>query len=105
MFKDDALPFAYPFALGSAAACAIALALYWQAPRYGRTFLLVAGTIAAQAILFLTIGRLSAWAPIFASVAAINLPLLLGSTAVLSVGIAWHGWVAGARPRAPRAIA
>lgn len=105
MFSIDALPFDYPFALGNAGACAIALALYSQAPRHGRPWLLVAGIIAAQAILFLTAGRLPGWAAIFASVAAINLPFLLVTTAIASVGIAWHGWVAGARPVAPRAAA
>lgn len=102
VFKDDALPFDYPFAIGNAAACAIALALYWQAPKHGRPFLLIAGIIAAQAILFLTIGRLAAWAPLFAKVSAVNLPLLLTVTAIVSLGIAWHGWLAGVRPVAPR---
>ena len=103
MFGEDSLPFDYPFAVGNAAACAIALALYWQAPRHGRPWLLVAGIIAAQAVLFLTAGKLPGWAPIFASVASVNLPFLLVLTAILSLGIAWHGWVAGARPRAPQA--
>ncbi|MEO7491165.1 MAG: hypothetical protein ABIT68_00260 [Sphingomicrobium sp.] len=104
-FEQGKVPFDLPFALGNAAACAIALALYWQAPKHGRPWLLVAGIIAAQAILFLTVGKWPAWAPIFASVAAVNLPFLLLVTAILSVGIAWHGWVAGARPGTPRAVA
>jgi hypothetical protein len=105
MFGEDAVSFDLPFAVGNAAACAIAMALYLQAPKHGRPWLLVAAIIAAQAILFLTVGKLPAWAPIFASVAAVNLPFLLVVTAIVSVGIAWHGWVAGARPRAPTAVA
>jgi hypothetical protein len=105
IFHESVISFDVPFAVGNAAACAIALALYWQAPKHGRPWLLVAGIIAAQAILFLTVGKWPAWAPIFASVAAVNLPFLLLMTAILSVGIAWHGWVAGARPGVPTAAA
>lgn len=103
MLGEEVVSFDVPFALGNAAACAIALALYWQAPRYGRPWLLIAGIVAAQAVLFLTVGKLPAWAPIFASVSTVNLPLLLVATAIVSLGIAWHGWVAGARPVAPKA--
>lgn len=105
MFSKEAVEFDVPFALGNAAACAIALALYWRAPRHGRPWLIVAGIIAAQAILFLTVGKLPEWAPIFASVGGLNLPVLLTVTGIVAVGIAWHGWVAGARPSAPRAPA
>lgn len=103
MFGQEAVSFDVPFALGNAAACALALALYWHAPKHGRPWLLVAGIIAAQAILFLTVGKLPAWAPIFASVGDLNLPILLSVTGIVALGIAWHGWVAGARPTAPRA--
>ncbi len=89
------------FAFGNLGALAIATGLYWQAPKHGRPWLLVAGIIAAQTILFLTIGKLPSWAPIFASISQINLTLLLVLTAIASLGIAWHGWVAGARPVAP----
>ena len=84
---------------GNLIAFAIALYLYSRAPKHGRPFLLAAAIIATQEVLFETIGRLPAWAPIFASVSAVNLPFLLVITAIASVGIAWHGWVAGARPR------
>ena len=105
MFHESVMPFDVPFAIGNAGALAIAIALYWQAPKHGRPWLLVAGIIAAQTILFVTVGKLPAWAPIFASIASLDLPLLLVVTAILSLGIAWHGWVAGARPRLPTAAA
>ena len=105
MFSEEALPFDVPFAIGNASACAIALALYWQAPKHGRPWLLIAVIISAQAILFLTVGKLPAWAPVFASIASVNLPLLLVLTGIASLGVAWHGWVAGARPVAPSAAA
>lgn len=101
----DTVPFSYGFALPNVIAIAIALYLYWRAPKHGRPFLLVAGIIALQQVLFETLGRLPAWAPIFSRVADLNLPLLLTLTGIVGLGIAWHGWIAGARPSAPRAVA
>lgn len=101
MFAGAAV-FDMAFALGNLGALAIALALYRHAPKHGRPFLLVAGIIAAQTILFLTVGKLPAWAPVFGSVSSVSLPLLLLITGIASLGIALHGWVAGARPAAPR---
>lgn len=100
---EGQVPFDVPFALGNAAAGATALWLYWQAPKHGRPWLLVAGIIAVEAIGFLTLGKLPAWAPIFASVSTIDLSVLLVATAVVSLAIAVHGWMAGARPKAPMA--
>ena len=99
------MPFSYPFAVANLVAIAIALALYRLAPKHGRPWLIAAGFIAAQEIAFETLGRLPAWAPIFARVADSNLPFLLLITGIASLGIAWHGWVAGARPVAPKAAA
>ncbi len=106
-FKNDtpetAYRFSYAMAAGNAGTIAIALYLYWLAPKHGRPFLIVAGFAAAQEILFETLGRLPAWAPMFGSVSRLNLPFLLTLTAIASLGIAWHGWVAGARPISPKA--
>ena len=102
MLGNESVDFDVPFAIGNAGACAIALMLYRQAPKHGRPWLIVAAIIAAQAILFLTVGKFSAWAPIFASISQISLPLLLIGTAIVSFAIAWHGWVAGRRPGSVR---
>jgi len=101
--REGQVPFDVPFALGNLGALAIVLALYRQAPKHGRPFLIVAAIIVAQTIPFLTVGKLPAWAPVFASIAAVNLPFLLTLTGIAALGIAWHGWVAGARPGAPKA--
>jgi len=95
--------FSYAMAGGNLMALAVALYLYRQAPNHGRPFLIAAGFIVAQQITFETLGRIPAWAPVFASISYVNLPFLLVLTGIASVGIAWHGWVAGARPTAPRA--
>jgi hypothetical protein len=105
MFDPGTVSFSYPFALANAGAIAIALYLYWRAPMHGRPFLLVAGIIAAQEILYETLGRLEGWAWIFSRIANANLPFLLLLTGIASLGLAWHGWVAGARPGAPKAAA
>lgn len=105
MFHIDLVPFSYVFALSNALPIAFVLYLYWLAPKHGRPWLWVAGIIAAQEILFETLGRLEGWAWLFSRIAFVNLPLLLTLTGIVSLGIAWHGWVAGARPSAPRAAA
>lgn len=94
--------FSYAMAGGNLIALAVALYLYFQAPKHGRPFLIAAGFIVAQAITFETLGRILAWAPIFGSVSNMNLPFLLLATGIASVGIVWHGWVAGARQPAPK---
>jgi len=100
---ETAYRFTYTMACANAVAIAIALYFYSRAPKHGRPLLIAAGFIAAQEVTFETLGRLPAWAPIFARVADANLPFLLLLTGIASLGIAWHGWVAGARPIAPRA--
>lgn len=94
--------FSYAMAGGNLIALAVTLYLFYQAPKHGRPFLIAAGFIVAQEITFETLGRIPAWAPMFASVSYMNLPFLLLLTGIASVGIAWHGWVAGACPRAPK---
>lgn len=94
--------FSYAMAGGNLIAFLIALALYRQAPKHGRPFLIAAGLIAAQEITFETLGRIPAWGPVFGSISQWSLPLLLTLTGIVGVAIAWHGWIAGARPGNPR---
>lgn len=94
--------FSWAMAGGNLVALAVALGLWWQAPRHGRPFLIAAGFIAAQAITFETLGRIPEWAPVFGTVSTLNLPFLLVLTGLVSVGIARHGWVSGARPGTPK---
>lgn len=96
--------FSYAMAGGNLIALAIALYLYRQAPQHGRPFLIAAAFIAAQQITFETLGRIPAWGPMFGSFSQVNLPILLTLTGIASLALAWHGWVAGARPAAPRAV-
>ena len=93
--------FSFAMAGGNLIALAVTLYLFYQAPKHGRPFLIAAGFIVAQQITFETVGRVPEWGPVFGSFSQLNLPLLLTLTGVASVGIAWHGWVAGARSRMP----
>lgn len=102
---ETAWRFSYAMAAGQAGAVLIAYLLYRQAPKHGRPWLIVIGFIAVQELLFETVGRMDWWAPVFASVADANLALLLAGTAVASLAIAWKGWVDGARPSTPAAVA
>lgn len=95
--------FSYTMVAGNLIALAVVLYLYRQAPKHGRPFLIAAGFIIAQQITFETLGRIPAWAPVFASLSDVNLPFLLTLTGIAGLGIAWHGWVSGARPRPGKA--
>lgn len=95
--------FSYAMAGGNLIALAVTFYLFRQEPKHGRPFLIAAGFIAAQEITFETLGRIPGWAPIFASVSHVHLPFLLLLTGIAGAGIAWHGWVAGARPGTPTA--
>lgn len=95
--------FSYAMAGGNLMALAVTLYLFRQAPKHGRPFLIAAGFIVAQEITFETLGRIPAWGPMFASISYLNLTPLLLLTGIASVGIVWHGWVAGARPATPKA--
>ncbi len=97
--------FSWAMAGGNLIALAIALWLWSRAPSHGRPFLIAAAFIVAQAITFETLGRIPEWGPVFGRVSTWNLPVLLVLTGIVSIGIAWHGWVSGARPRAPRVAA
>ncbi len=101
-FKPDE-NFSYAMAGGNLIALATSLYLFRQAPKHGQPFLIAAGFIVMQEITFETLGRIPAWAPVFASVSNLNLPFLLTLTGIASAGIAWHGWVAGRRRETPKA--
>jgi len=93
--------FSYAMAAGNAGAIAITLYLYRQAPRYGRPFAIAAGFIAAQQVLFETLGRLEAWGELFSRFGSVPTSPLVVSTGVLSLAICWHGWISGRRADPP----
>ena len=95
---ETAEQFAYAMAAGNFGALLIALWLWRQAPKWGRPFVIAAGFIIAQQVLFSTVGTWVAWIDLFARIVSINTPLLVLGTIAASVAILWHGWSAGNRP-------
>lgn len=85
------------------------LAALWLARRAGRNrrpFLIVAGFIIVQSLLFETFAATSLWQGLHRSIATIAPGPVLAFHALLGALVVWHGWQAGARtgraaPRLP----
>lgn len=78
------------------------LAALWlarRAGRNGRLFLIVAGMIAVQSLLFETFATTSMWIGFHRSIAALSPFPVLALHALLGALVVWHGWQAGAGPR------
>ena len=79
---------------------ALALYLYWQAPKHGRPFLIIAGIISLQMILFGTLARTAAWEALFVAVTTVPTTVLVALGLVLAAAAGWLGWTAvPPRPR------
>ena len=78
------------------------LAALWLARRAGRNrrpFLIVAGMIIVQSLLFETFAATSTWTSFHRSIATLSPGPILALHALLGALVVWHGWQAGARPR------
>jgi hypothetical protein len=91
--------FLYSVQLANVMALAVALALYAQAPRYGRPFLLVAAVIALQAIGFQWLGFTAWWREVYTSLAGLPVAVPVALGLIAGCGIVYLGWV-GPRPKA-----
>lgn len=99
----DFYRFAYGVHLANGLAIAIALFLYFRAPKHGRPFLLTGGLVAAQSLLFETLGRTAAWESLFAAIGSVPPSAIASLGFAAGVAAAWAGW-AGTPPPA-RAVA
>lgn len=81
----------------------LAVALAWKAPKHGRPWLIAAGFLAVQLIMFVTIGASEAWENVVRAIASLSPPLVF--TAGLAAGalLSWLGWTA-VPPRHARAV-
>lgn len=95
----DFYRFGYGLHLANGLAAAIALFLCWRAPRHGRPWLIVAGLIAAQSLLFEFVGGTAAWEGLFVAIAAVPAALVAGVGVAAGAMVAWFGWngLAGTR--------
>ena len=76
---------------------AISLALYRQAPRHGRAFLLAAAAMIAQIVGFDTIGQSPAWLAVFMAFGSLPAPIVVLLGLALGMTITWMGWIAAPR--------
>ena len=90
--------FGYSAHLAQGFAIAAAFFLYLRTPKHGRPYLIVAGLIVVQSLLFETLGQSPAWEKLYASLAGVPTALVvsLGLAAGILAGAA--GWIGGQRP-------
>ena len=84
------LPF--DFELASFGAFLLALFLAWKEPKHGRPWLITAGLIGLQMVLFSTIGDFAPWEGMVRLIATVSEPLLFGSAVAVGAIISWLGW-------------
>lgn len=75
----------------------------WLARRAGRNrlpFLVVAAVLALQSLLFETFATSGLWTALHLWAASVPVGWLLAGHALVGALVVWHGWQAGARPRA-----
>jgi hypothetical protein len=100
---DDFHRFAYGLHLANAAAVAVAALLHFRAPKFGRPWLVAGGLVAAQSLLFETVGRAPAWEGIVAAIGTLPTAMVVSLGLAAGIGAAWAGWSTGRA--APRAVA
>jgi hypothetical protein len=83
----------------------LAAFLYARAPKHGRPFLIVGSLCALQMLIFETAARTAWWEGLFAALASVPAPLLIGLGLAGGALAAWLGWAADARREARPATA
>lgn len=97
--------FGYGVHIADALAVALAAWLYWRAPKWGLPYLIVGLLIAAQSLLFETLGRSAAWEGPFEAIGSIPAALIATIGLATGAAAAWSGWAAGRNPGRPMAAA
>jgi hypothetical protein len=78
----------------AASLCALllALALAWKQPKHARPWLLTAGLLGVQMILFVSLGAFEPWDALVREFASIPAPLLFSAGLAGGAVVSWHGW-------------
>jgi hypothetical protein len=97
--------FGYGVHLADALAIAIAALLYARAPKWGRPYLVVGLLVAAQSLVFETLGRTAAWEGLFGAIGAVPTAVVATLGLGLGAAAAWAGWASGRTPARPLATA
>lgn len=78
--------------LASLGALLLALALAWKQPKHGRPWLLTAGLLGLQMVLFSTLGEFGPWEALVRMFAGLPAPLLFVSAVAIGALVSWLGW-------------
>jgi len=83
-----------PLNIEAASLCALllALALAWRKPKHGRPWLLTAGLVGVQMMLFVSLRAFAPWDALMRDFAAIPAPVLFSVGLAAGALISWHGW-------------
>jgi hypothetical protein len=83
-----------PFNVESATfgALLLALALAWRQPKHGRPWLVTAGLLALQMVLFSTLGAFGPWEALVRVFGGLPAPVLFSSGLAVGACISWLGW-------------
>jgi hypothetical protein len=96
---DTFYSFAYGAHIAFGLTAVLALALAARAPKHGRPWLVTAGLVAAQAVLFQTVGQTDAWERLYSALAGVPVPVLVSLAFAVSVAATCAGWIAGMPPQ------
>jgi hypothetical protein len=101
---DEFHKFGYGLELANLLCIALALWLYSRRPRTAWPFLVAAATIAAQGLVFETLGRSRAWEAAMPWIASIPTIAIAGIALLLSAAVVRAAWLApsSSRPHGPR---
>ena len=69
-----------------------ALALAWKQPQHARPWLVTAGFVGGQMILFSTLGEAKPWEEVVRAFSGIPAPLLFTLALSAGAGVSWLGW-------------
>ena len=78
--------------LASLGALLLALALAWKQPKHARPWLITAGLLGLQMVLFPTLGVLKPWEALVRAFADIPSPLLFSFGVAIGAAVSWLGW-------------
>jgi hypothetical protein len=78
--------------LSSLGALLFALALAWKQPKHARPWLITAGLLGLQMVLFPTLGVLKPWESLVRAFAVIPAPLLFSLGLAIGAAVSWLGW-------------
>lgn len=92
---ETAIRFSYAMGVGNLIAILIAVFLYRLEPKHGRPFLVAAGFIVAQQVLFETFGKLDSWAWLFSRFSLLPESWVIAATFAVSLAVIWFGWKTG----------